>query len=82
MREREGERTCSCGLEADLKETDKATIDVEAQDDGIMGKILVSSSSPPFFLNGLNVNTNKKGSRWSKQDPSRTSHRDPSGRRR
>jgi len=25
-----------------LQETDKATIDVEAQDDGIMGKILVS----------------------------------------
>jgi hypothetical protein len=24
-----------------LKETDKATIDVEAQDDGVMGKILV-----------------------------------------
>ena len=27
---------------ADQQETDKATIDVEAQDDGVMGKIIVS----------------------------------------
>jgi hypothetical protein len=32
--------TCVC-----LQETDKATIDVEAQEDGIMGKIIVSALS-------------------------------------
>lgn len=32
-------------------ETDKASIDVEAQDDGILGKIIVSSSS--FSLSSL-----------------------------
>lgn len=30
------------------QETDKATIDVEAQDEGIMGKILVRNLSPRF----------------------------------
>jgi hypothetical protein len=29
---------------AHLQETDKATIDVEAQDDGVLGKIIVSCS--------------------------------------
>jgi pyruvate/2-oxoglutarate dehydrogenase complex dihydrolipoamide acyltransferase (E2) component len=31
-------------------ETDKATMDVEAQDDGIMGKIIVSYQSVDGFL--------------------------------
>lgn len=37
-------------------ETDKAAIDVEAQDDGIMGKILVSLSPPPLPLAGNSWN--------------------------
>lgn len=34
-------RLCSCCRMDFLQETDKATIDVEAQDDGVMGKIIV-----------------------------------------
>ncbi len=37
----------------DLQETDKATIDVEAQDDGVLGKILVRPTTPLLVLYGL-----------------------------
>lgn len=33
-----------------LQETDKATMDVEAQDEGLLAKIIVSSSNPITFL--------------------------------
>lgn len=33
-----------------LQETDKATMDVEAQDDGLLAKIIVSSFNPTTFL--------------------------------
>lgn len=48
-------------------ETDKAAIDVEAQDDGIMGKILVSFSTPPW--QGNSWHSGPKGSRAGVSDP-------------
>lgn len=72
------------------QETDKATIDVEAQDDGVMGKILVSTCSPlslrelaiiPMFL-ACDMELNVIGQSRLLQDPRRTSNSRPSRRRR
>jgi hypothetical protein len=46
-------------------ETDKATIDVEAQDDGFLAKIIVSANERPQVVNEL-----EGGRQWSNGDGS------------
>ena len=50
-------------------ETDKAAIDVEAQDDGIMGKILVSFSPPSPPGQGNSWHPGPKGAEQEFSDP-------------
>lgn len=58
----------------DLQETDKATIDVEAQDDGVMGMILVR-----FFLNYVLCELSTSiGPGWLKKHRRRKNHRSTS----
>lgn len=45
-------------------ETDKASIDVEAQDDGILGKILVSCSYLPLLSYSSETGRASDGRRW------------------
>lgn len=46
-------------------ETDKASIDVEAQDDGILGKILVSRSYlPALFQSPGGAGVSDRARRW------------------
>ncbi len=63
------------------QETDKAVIDVEAQDDGIVGKILVRFL--PATVTNLHANFamyDMTGSRWAAEHSRRKAHRS-SGRR-
>lgn len=70
------------------QETDKATIDVEAQEDGILGKILVrlccftAARHARPCTHAHTHNSNYSGSRWYQKRPRRQSHRAPRRRRR
>ena len=62
-----------------IQETDKATIDVEAQEDGILGKILVLVSSSSRLTRRLTIHT-YSGSGWHEECARWKSHR-PARRR-
>ena len=56
------------------KETDKATIDVEAQDGGIMGKIIVCEH---VSRNACGMLSMQPGAGWDEEHPCWQGHRAP-----
>jgi hypothetical protein len=69
------------GPSSTVQETDKAVIDVEAQEDGIMGKILVRSLPATVIGSFSDTSTyNMTGPGRTEEHPGWKGHRTPSGR--
>ena len=70
---KEGDKVSSGDVIAEI-ETDKATMEVEAVDEGTLGKILVPAVSDSKVMFALSVSISAISWPWATSSPSATSH--------